>query len=476
MSSRIPFSTEFMRYGSFSLRMTGWNAFALMLAVVLCGCEKRASNQAFELPIFFTCDTQGRLEPCGCFAGQFGGLTRLRSVLASQPRVSVRVDVGDAIGGREDYDIIQYRYMLQAFADMNYDVLNAGHREAQLSATQLQDLRTHSPLPLMSANLVDRSSRKPLLDSYRIVQRNGMRICLVGVVDPNGVGELGDGLVIEAMESAITRVIEEVRGRTDMIVLLAFADEEKLMRLAQQFYEVDVILGGKVRQPAQELRKENRSLIYFVTNEARALGILTLKIASDRSIAPGDNKILLLHDRIPQAPEFIDLVRQYRAEIRRTRLAVDNPGNLGQDMVPGVRAPAEYVGSARCVACHAEAGTVWEKSGHSHAFATLQARDADGDPKCIACHTIGFGSASGYQRSLGARYLVDVGCESCHGPGSLHVRKMEGEDTIDFTFRPLDAGDCQKCHYGEFSRPFKWDEFWSPIRHGKETRTATVTR
>jgi hypothetical protein len=49
------------------------------------------------------------------------------------------------------------------------------------------------------------------------------------------------------------------------------------------------------------------------------------------------------------------------------------------------------------------------------------------------------------------------------------VRRFEGDKTIDFTYRPLGAGDCQKCHYGEFSRPFLWHEFWKPIQHGKES-------
>jgi len=98
----------------------------------------------------------------------------------------------------------------------------------------------------------------------------------------------------------------------------------------------------------------------------------------------------------------------------------------------------------------------------------LLRKGADADPKCIGCHTIGFGTPSGYRRDFGASKLVDVGCESCHGPGSLHVRQQQGDATISFKFRPLGAGDCQKCHHGEFSRPFDLDTFWPIIAHGNE--------
>ena len=446
--------------------------WTLLFTVFVPGCGGPDMRADVDLPIYFTCDTRGRLEPCGCFEGQFGGLTRLKTVLDDEaPANALRVDIGDAIDGHEDYDLIEYRYVLRAFAAMKFDALNVGHREAQLTASQLQELRKSSPVPILSANLLDQASRKPIFDSYKIVDRGGFRIALIGVLDPKGLGDdLGDGLAVANMDTAITRCLAELRGKADLVMLLAFADEEALGRLAQQFYEAHVILGGKVRQPAQELRKENRSLVYFVTNESRALAILRLRLADGVSPRPLGNEIRLLHDEIPQDKSFRALAQAYRDEARRTKLTVDDPSQVSADMVPGVRVAASYVGSQRCVECHKTAGAIWSKSGHATAFDTLVTRKADADPKCIACHTIGFGSLSGYRREFGAARMTHVGCESCHGPGSLHVRRHEGDHTIEFTYRPLGAGDCQKCHYGEFSRPFYWYEFWPPIKHGKEPK------
>ena len=398
-------------------------------------------------------------------------MTRLKTVLdAAGNAPALRVDVGDAIGGSEDYHAIEYRYLLRAFANLGYDALNIGYREARLSAAQLRQLKTNSPVPILSANLLDQATRRPLFDPYRIVQRGSYRIAIIGVVDPRGLrADLGDGLAIEAMEPALSRWVTELRPKADLLVLLAFTDEATLVRLAEQFYELQVILGGKVRQPAQELQKENRSLIFFVTNESRALGFLKLRLSEGAPPVPIASEIRLLHDRIPEAPELQQLARDYRQEVRRARLTVDDPGHLQDDAIPGVRAAASFVGSARCVDCHQATGAAWSRSRHAHAFATLVEKQADADPKCIGCHTIGFATATGYRREFGAQWLAHVGCESCHGPGSLHVRRYQGEREIDFVFRPLGAGDCQKCHFGEFSRPFNWDEFWPLIRHGQET-------
>ncbi|MBE0540913.1 MAG: hypothetical protein IH623_05970 [Verrucomicrobia bacterium] len=449
-----------------------WTAALLLAALLFGGCGKAAKRADFELPIYFTCDVRGRLEPCGCFTGQFGGLTRLKTVLDDiAEENALRVDVGDAIAGHEDFNRIQYDYMLRAFASMKFDVLNIGHREARLSAAELREIKLTMPVPIVSANLLDKSTGKPLFDACRLIERGGYRIAVIGVLDPRGLErDLGEGLEVENMESALTRAIAEARPGADVVVLLAFADEETLARLADQFYEAQVILGGRVRQPAQELKRQNRSLVYFVTNESRALGILRLKLVDGGTAQPVSSEILLLHDKIPQAAAFRQLAQQYRDEIRRTPLAMDDVANVGDDAIPGVRTAAGYVGSERCVECHQSAAAVWAKSGHAHAFATLVARQADADPNCIGCHTTGFRAATGYRREFAGSKLVNVGCESCHGPGSLHVRQWEGDESVNFTFRPLAAGDCKQCHYGEFSRPFEWDEFWPAIKHGKEPR------
>src|SRR6185312_5157892 len=92
----------------------------LFLLTLLGGCSHRAPT-AVDLPIYFTCDTHGRIEPCGCFTGQYGGLTRLKTVLDAEAAPSaLRLDVGNSAAGPEDYDFIEYRYVLQAFAALHY--------------------------------------------------------------------------------------------------------------------------------------------------------------------------------------------------------------------------------------------------------------------------------------------------------------------------------------------------------------------
>ncbi|CAN5469483.1 hypothetical protein BH23VER1_BH23VER1_01130 [soil metagenome] len=457
------------------------SALSAALAVGVAGCRSGAgpADEPVPIAVQFTGDVDGRLEPCGCFTGQYGGLSRLKAAFAmlaendQSGAVPLRFDVGDALAGTRDFELIQHRYLARAFADLGFEALNLGHRETELSAAALRGLIGASPVPFVGANVLDRATGQPIAAPFVTVQRGGLTIGVVGVADPAGRAERsGEGIEIADMVTTLTNLLPEVAAATDLIVLLAFTDVAQMRALADAFYEIDLILGGDVREPAREVLVQNRSLISYTTNEARALGLVNATFdRKTRHLTDPSGAAMLLEDRIPQAPETVALADAYRTEIARTDLAIDHPGTTDSGTVPGVAPGATFVGSESCAGCHPTATAAWQKSGHAHAFATLERRGAAADPNCIGCHTVGFGTESGYRRAFQGERLADVGCESCHGPGSEHVRQRAGGGTVSFQFPPLGAGDCTTCHYGEFSRPFVWDDFWELVQHGKEPTT-----
>jgi Cytochrome c554 and c-prime len=443
-----------------------------VFAFLLAGCSGGKPETA-SVELFFTSQTRGRLTHCGCFSGQYGGLARLRTALeARRPVDLVGVDVGDALEGTEDFHLLKHRQVLKAYAGLGYAALNAGAREAALPAEALRQLGAESPVPFISANLRERATGASLLKNWTITRRASLRVAFVGVVDPRLLPDgAGEGVEIEPMETCLARVLPELKGKADVLVLLAYADESALTALAGRFYEFAAVLGGAVSQPSQRLVQENRSLVYYTGNDAKSYGRLELRVARDGRVAAGAHDITLLTDQYPENHDILKLLADYRAESRAAKLDVDDPARALAGRVPGVRSASDYVGSPSCLGCHPSAAAVWQGTAHGHAFDSLVARGADADPSCIACHTVGFGSPGGYRREFADRQLTHVGCESCHGPGGRHVVERAAGGPVSFQFRPLGPGDCQKCHHGEFSRPFDFELFWPHIRHGKEPKT-----
>jgi len=115
---------------------------------------------------------------------------------------------------------------------------------------------------------------------------------------------------------------------------------------------------------------------------------------------------------------------------------------IGQEAVPPTpshdtatsQLPATYVGSAACEKCHAEE---WEPFEHNPHY-----------------------KARVYDSPAGP----EVGCESCHGPGSLHVAADGEEDDPRFAtlnvFKTMEpeaaAAVCRSCH--RTSEQFYWDQ------------------
>jgi hypothetical protein len=162
-----------------------------------------------------------------------------------------------------------------------------------------------------------------------------------------------------------------------------------------------------------------------------------------------------------------------------------------------------YIGAAKCKNCHQAKSSgnqygTWQGVDHAKAFEALASDEAKrigkekgiDDPqksdKCLKCHVTAFGVpaaeiAKGFDTKLG------VQCETCHGPGELHMKARfaaaasaeEGEDFGDEKAAPyvkIPEGEilvapkqdvCLKCHNAESPsfKPFCYYEYAKKIRH-----------
>jgi hypothetical protein len=54
--------------------------------------------------------------------------------------------------------------------------------------------------------------------------------------------------------------------------------------------------------------------------------------------------------------------------------------------------------------------------------------------------------------------LTDVGCESCHGPGSLHAEDQDVDPAKNVSLTVAEAV-CKQCHNPEHSDRFVYDAY-----------------
>jgi hypothetical protein len=116
---------------------------------------------------------------------------------------------------------------------------------------------------------------------------------------------------------------------------------------------------------------------------------------------------------------------------------------------------ASYVGSEACKGCHDAAYAWWKRTPHGNAYATLERVHKEFNLSCVGCHVTGYNRPGGSTVTHVAD-LKNVGCESCHGPGSLHA--VAGDQRAHSTLN-VPESSCRGCHTPEHSDRFVYEGF-----------------
>ena len=114
----------------------------------------------------------------------------------------------------------------------------------------------------------------------------------------------------------------------------------------------------------------------------------------------------------------------------------------------GVPKTAKFVGTGKCRLCHLKEYKTWKKTKHAKNFNTLQGPERS-DPKCVKCHVTGFGKPGGFVSEKETPKMKNVGCESCHGPGSAHVEVAKDAPKSgkwDTKTNKVPQNTCVNCH------------------------------
>ena len=175
---------------------------------------------------------------------------------------------------------------------------------------------------------------------------------------------------------------------------------------------------------------------------------------------------------IPRDPGVADELERLAKTIGDTNFAAakNQPAPLAEAGVP------TYVGMAACEKCHKPAVAFWKKTVHATAWKTLVEVDKQYHYDCIGCHVTGWEKPGGSNLgSVEKRGLVDVQCETCHGPGSKHVAEEGLDDPRTIVTRPPERFCADNCHTKEHSDTFALVPYLRDILgkgHGEKARAA----
>lgn len=157
------------------------------------------------LTVLFNGARHGKIEPCGCRALNLGGIDKEAAMVQTIRRANPQTLYLDAGGYfRDNADPamrLQTWSMLRALAALDCQAMNIGYPDLMQGVETLKFFQREFRLPLISANVLDDATQKPLFEPYRefdVALQNGdhRKVAVVGITAPNrnvshGTGQPG---------------------------------------------------------------------------------------------------------------------------------------------------------------------------------------------------------------------------------------------------------------------------------------------
>jgi len=431
----------------------------------LAGCRPGAEQ---PLAIVVSGDTAGWIAPCSCAANQSGGLPRRATYVAGLRRQAavILADAGGAAGGKAGYDRAKFEAILHGEILMGVAAHNIGAAEALLGPSELRRLARQTGVPLLSANVCDRAGRL-VAEPVRVVVAAGRRIALVGVLaERYATAELQ---VLPPHQAALDAL--HAAGNYDAAIVLAYLPEDELRQFVDVLPEADAIFGGPTGQPISP-RRIGPALLASATNKGKFL----VRLDAPESAAAGHwtGRIVELNEQFADDPQQVANIGRFRQQLAEADFAPPQTSFAEQWPLP-LPAGLTVAGTAACRKCHEEDDGLWRQSKHAAAWKTLTDSGAHVDPDCQRCHTTGYGLPGGFTSARHSGALVNVGCESCHGPSQRHA----AQPAVPTAYLAQAKDRCTVCHDRENSPKFSYASYWKKISHGKSappTKRVTPAR
>jgi len=433
------------------------------------------------LIVFFTGNGLGELKPCGCLGGQLGGLDRRAAVFNRVPRDKrLIIDTGSFVKSDSEQDLIKFNIILQALKLLDYDLVSLSEEDIEIGKNVgLLDgtgpiFNIISPHGSSDMNIPAKFAKSLSFKDKRVV------ITVAAFDAESDFDELSRAASIEQIGQLFGSGSDvnsaEVNSESNLnILILSHCDDAIIDFITERIPLVDcIVCPSESDEPMVVGEANKRPLVFSVGRFGRYIS--GLQITEDRGqktedrgqiteAAGGEDKPILSFFTIPveedleEEASLVQLYKDYQQLVRERNLLEKYPRFILPDGL-------EYAGSESCKSCHEYEYGKWSRNVHAHAYSILERAGSQFDPECVFCHVVGMEYESGFVSEQKTGHLKNVGCESCHGPGSEHIMTAGQTELTE----PKSA--CIDCHTPEHSGDYAGNEssFQKKIIHWREPK------
>lgn len=168
----------------------------IALAFLLTGCSEMKRPDEIRIKIIETSDLHGKLLPYDFIGGKPAkqSLAHISSYIGKQrenkDQVVILLDNGDILQG--DPSVYFYNYentegkhlVSEMFNYLKYDAATPGNHDIEPGHAVYDKLTKHFNFPWLAANAVSTRTEKPYFKPYTILEKQGIRVAVLGLITP----------------------------------------------------------------------------------------------------------------------------------------------------------------------------------------------------------------------------------------------------------------------------------------------------
>ncbi len=409
--------------------------------LILTGLLLASSSQAFLPPesehlipfrIVQTGLTMSMLEVCGCPDLPLGGVASHGFIVESERQGVDRFllfSSGHVLHATEPVDRRIAEVYFESMALMGYSGMLVTESELGFGLDFLTGQLEQWGIPAVATNLSATSDVHVPWQESLYFDFPRLRVLVLGLMQP--WGRLPEGFeVADPVESA-SRVLAEYGDSADLVVVLSSLSVNEERRLVREIPDIPLVLSSLMQSRVQ--RFAGAYLIHTSSNQGKHVNIIDSNYKPALTSRPFS---FMVRGReadpaLGEDPVIRGIVDSFYEQYTQEVTGGDWEGmRLFADKAVESLEGNAYLGAEACLECHTTLTPSFDRTRHSVAMLTLLDRNRHFMPECAVCHTTGYGAETGYREFSAMGPLSHVGCESCHGPGKLHVQDPARKDWI----------------------------------------------
>jgi len=389
--------------------------------------------------------------------------------------------------------LLKVDVLVRAYEEMGYAAVNIGEKDLMMGLGFLRDVAKTAKFSLISANLIDRKTRKTVFRPFITEELSGIKIGIIGVMSHwfnEVLKEKKPYLEVVDPLDAVRAYIEELRKSCDLVIVLSQLGERADRELALKVLGIDIIIGGgqgkrvrysKIRETIM-YRLEPRGgylgkLDFFLTRKGKPLNLtdyqrkerevtklekvqkkrmeIEREIELDEGSPPSKRdvkmkELAILERRMGELQQRISAFDQknlYKNEVIPIKVAIRDDAVIGE-MIEGYAIElAELYGVKRAVESSQE-----KPLSDAQIFASIPKGSAyRGAISCKKCHRRNFDAWSATAHAKATRTISEAfkrrppleDCLICHTTGYGDIEEYRFVEEVPLYLRGV---QCEACH------------------------------